>query len=483
MALRVRSLRFKLAAWFVVVFGLIQTVLVLGAVLLRRELIDRSLDEGLSAAASAMIDNVLAAQAKLETDALLSLVPIGAKFELFAVRGREGQVYASWNVEDPTQLPFSGREVVPAGPIGDVSTVVRGERAHALVPGAEALRVVTLPFRYTDEVYYFQVAARDETLERFFGPVLDLVAIGVPLGLIAASIAAWTIAGRAVQPIHRLANAARAVDAAKLDRGFDVPTSDQEVVRLADELNNALARLKQRYDEQEQFIGNVSHQIKTPIAVVLTQAQVAKLGERKDERAWQFVDRTESTMQRLGRLVESFLILARADFQEDLPLEPIAVNDVLVDGVSTARAAAEARGVRVVTRLLEEDSGAVVRGDDGLLGTMLDNLLQNAIAHSTRGQEVLLQASLQRDGVHIDVLDRGPGIPPDDLERIFERFVRIVRVEGPRSGTGIGLAIARTIAVLHGGSLSASNRAEGGAAFTVVLPLLGLEQADDDDLS
>lgn len=474
MALRVRSLRFKLAAWFVLVFFGIQAVLVVGVVVLRREAIRRSLDEDLALWAEKMVDNVVTEPNAWGTDSLSAFVPAGAGFELFLIRDEAGEVLGSYAVEDPELLPFSDLDVVPAGPIGDVIRTIRGERAEALTGSPEDLRLITLPFRSEERLYFFQAAVRDEALERFLGPFLDLVAIGVPVGLIAASIAAWTIAGRAVAPIHSLAGAASAVDVQRMEQAFDLPTSDAEIGRLADELNAALARLKERYDAQEQFIGNVAHQLKTPIAVVLTQAQVLKLGERSADRAWEFVDRTEVTMQRLGRLVESFLILGREDLREELPLEPVPINDVLLGCASNARAVADTRDVHVVVRLLEGDEGVLVSGDPDLLGTMFDNLVQNAVNHSPSGAEVLVEASIGREGVVVDVRDRGAGVPQEELDRIFDRFVSLTPRNGkvaPR-GTGIGLAIVRTIATLHGGTVRAANRRDGGASFSVTLPVL-----------
>ena len=473
-----RSLRLKLSAWFVLVFFLIQTVLLGAVVLFRREFIQSSLDNELALAAEAMVDNVLNSEDPWTRELLESLVPGGAGFVLFAIRDEEGRVLAA--SAGGEALPFSAWEFVPAGPVGGVHTMIGSDRSRELTGEAKSLRLITLPFRHGDDLFYFQAAVRDRALEHLLGPFIDLVTVGVPVGVVAALVAAWVIAGRAVAPIQRLSKAAKGVSPTSLGERIEVPTTDSEVKRLEDELNSALARLEDGYRAQDQFISNVSHELRTPVAVLLTQAQVVKMGERSLEKGYAFVDKAEILLKRLGKVVESFLVLARADLTGKLPREPVPVIDIVLGCLHSCKEVAEQNEVHLVPHLGEADSDEFelqLRGDAELLQTMVENLVHNAISHSPPGGEVALEAGRSGERVRIAVRDQGPGIPEEYRERIFERFVQIPGSSARRDGTGLGLAIAHGIAQLHGGSIGVRNEPAGGCSFVVELPLDGAEPA------
>jgi signal transduction histidine kinase len=455
------------------VFFAIQAVLVGGAVILRRESIRRLLDDELTSAAEAMVENILAAEAEWRSEDVHRLVPAQSGFLLYAVRDSEGRTLVDWNVPAGEGLPFSAWEVVPQGMVGAVFRSIGPERANALTGKSERLRLATIPFRYRGELYYLQAAVRDQALERLLGPFFDLVVIGVPLGVLAALTAAWIIGGRAVAPVQHLAHAARQVSPSRLDHRFRVHARDEEITSLEDELNSALARIEEGYRAQEQFISNVSHELKTPIAVLLTEAQVAKLGEPSLEKAYDFVDKAEQGMQRLGRLVESFLIIARSDLPRRPPADPVPVNDLLLECVQHCKPLADGKRVRLIPRLVSEEDGrpeAVLFGDGELLGAMLENLVRNAIDHAPPETPVSIEAVCEDEAVRITVRDKGRGIPDEYLDKVLGRFVQVPTDEG-RDGSGLGLAIASSVAELHGGSVRAGNEPNGGCAFEVVLPL------------
>ncbi len=472
MPLRTRSLRLKLAAWFVLVFFLIQATLVGGVVYFRREMIQTSLDSDLGLSAEAMVDNILAAEVAWDEEHVQALVPIGADFVLYALRDRTGAVLVSGGVAVPDSLPFSAWEVVPAGPVGGVHTVVGAKRAQELTGRAQPLRLVTLPFRHDGELFFFQAAVRDPILERLLGPFFDLVALGVPVGLVAAMIAAWIIAGRAVHPIQQLSRAAQDVSPRNLGERFEVPTSDEEVARLEDELNSALERIEAAYRAQDQFISNVSHELRTPVAVLLASAQVAKMGERSLEKGYGFVDKAELLLKQLGRVVDCVLVLARAELKQPVR-DQVAVLELVLDCLRSCADLAEQSGVHLISTLQdvkELEPGLVLEGDAELLRTLVENLVRNAISHSPAGANVVLAADRYGPSIRIIVRDRGPGIPPEYLERVFERFVQVPSDSARRDGMGLGLAIANGIAKLHGGTIMVENNEGGGCSFVVQLP-------------
>ena len=473
MPFRARSLRLKLALWFVLVFFLIQAILVGAVVFLRREMLQSSLDTALTHSAEAMVDNVLAAEVQWKEEHLFSLVPADAGFLLYAIRDDDGRVLVSSGVSDADDLPFSAWEVVPAGPVGGVHTVIGPEKARELTDHPQKLRLVTLPFRHDEQLYYFQAGVRDQAIERLLGPFFDLVLIGVPVGVVAATIAAWVIAGRAVSPIDRISKAARDVSPMRLNERFQVPTTDEEVQRLEGELNAALERLEAGYRAQDQFISNVSHELKTPVAALLTQAQVAKMGRRSLKKAYTFIERAEVLLKRLGKVVESFLVLARADVPTSLSRTSVSVIDIVLECLHSCKEAAEQNQVRLIPSLTEsgDESDLTIMGDPDLLQTLVENLVHNAICHSPPEGEVTIDARSVGGSLRIIVRDQGPGIPEEYLERVFERFVQVPRDNFRGDGTGLGLAIAHGIAQVHGGTIGVRNNEGAGCSFTVTLPV------------
>lgn len=473
MPARARSLRLKLASWFVLVFFLIQTVLVGGVVLLRREMIKDSLDGALSLSAEAMIDNILLADVEWDTEQVHALVPTGSGFVLCAIRNQDGDVLVSWGLQEGERLPLTAWEVVPAGPVGSVFRQIGAERARVLTGTEQRLRLITVPFKRGEELFFFQAGVRDQVLERLLGPFVDLVLVGIPVGIAAALFAAWFIAGRAVYPMRLLSRAARGVSPTSLSERFEVSSTDEEVRRLEDELNSALARLEAGYRAQDQFISNASHELRTPVAVLLTQAQVAKMGERTLEKGYAFVEKAEVLLQRLGKIVDGLLMLARADLSTPPPSEPVSVTHIVLACLQTCKLSAEQSGVRLIPRLADRDDeepDLILAGDAGLLQTMLENLVGNAIDHSPRGGVVGIEAEASEAAVRIIVRDQGPGIPEEYLDKVFDRFFRVPRDSSRHDGAGLGLAIAHGIAQLHGGTIEVRNNEGAGCSFVATLP-------------
>jgi signal transduction histidine kinase len=486
--MRGRSLRVKLTLWYFLVFSIIQLVLVGGVVLFRQDAIRTSLDADLAKAAELMVDNVITEEVWTEAD-LAQLMPAQSGFVLFAIRDQEGSVLTQWNVAPGSEIPFGGWEKVPAGPVVAVFTTVSRLTARELTSVGTTLRMVTIPFRRpdSDKVYYLQAAVRDEVLERLLGPFFLLVVIGVPAGMILALHAAWVIAGRAVAPVNLLVRAAKNVSPTSLSERIQVDSTDDEISRLQTELNSALERLEAGFRAQDQFISNVSHELRTPIAVLLTETQVMKLSGADADKSVQFTDRVEEQMQRLGRIVESFLNLTRAELGKHRPMESVSINDVVLDSVRQCSANAGRNDVPLAPTLIDPEDGQDeprVRGDADLLRTMFDNLLRNAIRHSPAGSAVDIRASQSNGELTVTVRDRGPGIPEEFLERVFDRFVQVPGQDKP-SGTGLGLAIANNVAQLHSGRISVKNFEDSGCAFTVTLPVappddsFGAAEAED----
>lgn len=221
------------------------------------------------------------------------------------------------------------------------------------------------------------------------------------------------------------------------------------------------------------FVANVSHELKTPVGALLLLAEAFREGVDDPESAHRFADRMVHEASRLSRLVQELLDLSRLQGAEPLP-EPavVPVTEVFADAIDRVHLAAEAANVTLVTA---PPGDLVVWGDERSLATALTNLLDNAIAYSPPGTAVGIGAVLRQsdDGneVEISVKDEGYGIPPEDLERVFERFYRVDTARSRATGgTGLGLAIVKHIASNAGGRVSVWSAEGVGSTFTLVLP-------------
>jgi signal transduction histidine kinase len=339
---------------------------------------------------------------------------------------------------------------------------------------AERGRVVVHPFVGPGSKPYILAVATDYVAGDWVVKELSsLLVITTPIGLLAALITGWLIAGVAVRPIERLGRTAQALQLDSLRFGVKLGGSGREIEELQGQLNQALFRIDQAYEAQSRFITNVSHELRTPIATLLTESQtLAGLGGSPED-VQRFVRSAQEEMRRLGRLIESFLLLARMrEGQVSSTLQVCSVNDVVVESVQACQTMARTQGIKLVPQLLDYDTEQPpdVLGDPDLLRTMLDNVLRNAIRFSPKGKEVQVDVRERNGSVVIGVTDSGPGIPDEFLPKMFSRYSQARSESAQGRGTGLGLSIAQGVAELHKGNITVANLEAGGCRFEISLP-------------
>jgi len=284
--------------------------------------------------------------------------------------------------------------------------------------------------------------------------------IGVPLLVLDVALVAWLMVGRTLRPVEDIRRRVTQIRAGSLDRRVPEPAQDDEIGRLARTMNEMLDRLERSVDRQRQFVSDASHELRSPIASIRTQLEVAAAHPSGTD--WQEV--TAGVLEeshRMERLVDDLLALARADEGVlHLRTEPVDLGEVVVSEAE--------RVERVPVDTAAVDS-VIVAGDALALRRVVRNLLENAARHA----EGRVAASVARSGGEVVVVveDDGTGIAPEDRERVFERFTRL---EDGRSrdagGSGLGLAVVREIVAAHGGTVAVGDGALGGACFEVRLP-------------
>ena len=287
-----------------------------------------------------------------------------------------------------------------------------------------------------------------------------LVVIGVGLVALALGLAlAWVLAGSLARPLRALARTARRVEDGELDARAEI-TGAREQREVAIAFNDMTERLEESIQAQREFVGNASHQLRTPLTGLRLRLEAA--GIKADDPAVEHeLQLAEAEVERLTNLLNSLLTLARGG---DRPAVrgPVSLRAVSEAAHERWLPRAEATGH---TLTLDGEGDAPVRAGEEDVATALDNLIENALVYAPAGTTVTI--SWNRDG-SLAVLDEGPGIQPGEERQVFERFRR---GRSDRPGTGLGLAIVETLARRWGGTASIRNRESGGARAEVRLPV------------
>lgn len=299
-----------------------------------------------------------------------------------------------------------------------------------------------------------------------------LAIASVLIGALVTAIVSMVVSDLAVRPLTKITDLARQLSPESIDRQVQLPPAAAEVVTVQNELERARQRLEAGFAEQEQFMTNVSHEFKTPIATVLTEIHALSL-QSPPQTVHEVLRSTTEELEKLSRTVDSFLILARVRHGNPrIVREPCPVREILLDSFAACAGMAAQHQVQIDLQVPEgDDLDAAVAGDHSLLCIIVDNLLRNAIRFSRPGTSIQLAGTVDACTVRLSVRDWGPGLPPELLPRLFDRFAQSSDEERHGRGTGLGLAIARGIAELHGGTITARNHESGGCEFIVELPL------------
>jgi heavy metal sensor kinase len=293
--------------------------------------------------------------------------------------------------------------------------------------------------------------------------------IAGPIGLAAAGAGGWWLASKALRPVASITNQARRIGRGAMDEQIEVPPVNDELQRLALTLNWMLDRLRAGRERERRFLADGAHELRTPLAVMRSELDVALMSPDLDGDARRAMESTREEVERMARLADDLLTLARIDEGKlDLLLEPVDLRDL----ASSVARRIEFLAATKKVRILITGEPTIVPGDRHRLEQVVANLLINAIEHSPEGAAVEVDTGATEGGVRLSVRDRGPGIPPESLPFVFQRFYRRETArtgDGPR-GSGLGLAICKEIVESHGGRIWINSDRAAGSTFTFELP-------------
>ena len=304
----------------------------------------------------------------------------------------------------------------------------------------------------------------------------------LPFPLLLSAAGGWWLARKSFAKVNLMMDAVEGITASALNRRLPEPKSEDELARLARTFNHLLARLEGSFEQQRQFMADASHELRTPVSVAHTAAQVTLDATHRDESEYRdALEVIEAQMQRMSRIVHDMFLLSRVD-SAAVPIErtKFYLDEVLDECLRAARVLANTRQT-----VIEADpwTESPCCGDESLLRQAVMILLDNAIRHSGDGARVHVALSKSTAGTpaqefyDITVSDTGPGIPPEAQAQIFERFFRLDKARSRRAkhsgGAGLGLPIASWIAKAHGGMLKLVSSSDRGATFRLTFPVSG----------
>jgi heavy metal sensor kinase len=464
--MNLHSIRFRLAAWYALIL-LITFAATGGAVWWAiRDSIHSTVDKDLRSRLHSL-RTYLEEQAaghdpeplseELAEDASLS----GTRFRIMADDGH--WIYQSpdtrnWNLPmtDSWQLPTKGK-------------------VKTIIADGKPVRVLSAPVELKPK--QFGVAQIGVLVDEYY-EMLDEVTwtalLASPLLLLLASAGGYWMSRRALEPVDEITRTAGEIGAYNLSERLPIRKAGDELDRLSTTLNSMFARLEAAFRQITQFTADASHELRTPVAIIRTTAELARTKPRSPEEYRKALDGILTESERTSRLIEDLLLLARADAGADnMVQEPTSLAECLRDAVAEVRILAEHKGVSLEAA---EPAECTVTGDQQSIRRLLLILLDNAIKYTPAGGKVTvhlnLENSIQRPAAVVEVRDTGVGISADDLQHVFERFYRAAKDRSRNTGgAGLGLSIARWIAEKHGGEISAESSPEMGSVFRVRLPL------------
>lgn len=278
----------------------------------------------------------------------------------------------------------------------------------------------------------------------------------------------WWLVTRALQPIGDISGAAAKIATGDLAQRIDTRDTESELGALAGVLNSTFARLEASFAQQARFTADAAHELRTPVTVILTHVQNALAEGGLSEEQREAFDACQRAAQRMRRMIESLLQLARLDAgQEAMQHGRVDLAEVVDECVELIRPIAAARRITIAADLAAADC----RGDAGRLAQIVTNLISNAIHHNRDGGAVRVTTRNEEGAAVVAVADNGPGIAAEHVGQIFGRFYRVDKARTGAAGrTGLGLAISKAIVDAHGGTIEVASVVGEGATFTVRVP-------------
>ena len=469
-----KSARLRLTLWQVVVVALLLLAFMVPLyTLLRRNAFERedAILKSIDNAAIAILGKEVSESGIDEIAAREAVHTLRFSDYTLAIFDIDHNLIAEYPVGSGLSVPLPSSDSLSEGQI-HLYTATLGEKKE--IRRVASVRVTLQPVGRS----YFLVSSR--SLTPLLGELATdrlILAFALPAGLLLTGLAGWYLVRKTLAPVLNMSEMALRISADNLEERLPVSTSQDEFGKLAITFNDLLSRLSRSFGVQRQFMTDASHELRSPLSLVRTTAAVTlQLATREEGEYREALAIIEGQARRLTRIVEDMFHLARTDAgNQPLQLQRLDLAETIQDVVYTLRVLASSKGIEMV---VDGPTEAPFLGDPDLLRRMLLNLLGNAVKFTPPHGKITSKLDVHSEWYTLSIKDNGPGIPTQFHEKIFERFFRIEQgyrefdQHGDSStGAGLGLAIARDIAVAHGGTLKIGQGTSEGSEFIVRLPL------------
>lgn len=299
----------------------------------------------------------------------------------------------------------------------------------------------------------------EDTVDSFFRSLAWLI----PTGVLLAAVASWWMAGKALDPVAALVDAAKGIAVSRLDQRLPTRGTNDELDNLAGEFNETLARLEKAVGEMKQFTASISHELRTPLAILRGEAEVALMQAGSVEQYRRVLASQLEEFEKLTRMINQLLTLARAESGDmTIAREPVNLSSMVESLTEQLEPVAASKQI-ALRSFCEKD--VVIDGDPSWIERIILNLVDNAIKFTSAGGEVAITVSSREHDAVLEVRDKGIGIPADALPHVFERFYRL-----DPSGSGLGLSLVKWAVDQHHGAVHIESESGKGTIATVRLP-------------
>src|ERR1700674_5326677 len=476
------SVRFRLTLWYTAVLALVLIVLsVITYFIFWRSTLQRT-DVNLSELSEAFL-TPLDAEVKdqsgpdsLKLAGQVAITEHRFRDHVFAIFDESGKIVVS-SQDVPLAAPATGSA---SGALSSHSfqhfleASSGTERLFGNVKGGEdGYRGFARHFSSDGKAYILVILQSLHPQEEMLEEVTSTFAWVIPIAIVLASVGGYFLARKSLAPVVAMSRQAGRIGAANLHERLAVQNDRDELGQLARSFNSLLDRLSQSFERQQRFMADASHELRTPVAILRGEAEVALSQQsRSPEEYRESLGVLHQEAERLTHIVDDLFTLTRADAGQ-YPLQPrdFYLDELVAECVHSARTLALAKKISLN---FEEASESPIHADESLLRRMILNLLDNAIKYTAEGGRVTVTCSRAGEEYALSIMDTGGGIPADLQPRIFERFFRAdkarSRAENDGGGAGLGLSISRWIAEAHHGSLELARSDSIGSTFTAYLP-------------
>lgn len=452
------SLRLRLTLLYATLTGGVLLVFAAAVIFVFNALLLNQIDNTLENATNLIIDG-------MRVDSLGRVNADPASIEI------NSDVYVQvWGLENELQTGFRTLEGFADKPFDRTASLLNSPAYREVQAENQHLRVIIVPLeRNNHRVAVLQVAVSLGVVDSARAELINILVVIWIVSILFSGNAAWLTLGQTLKPLKVITETAEQINRADdLSRRIPYDGPDDEIGSLVGSFNQTLEKLEALFTSQQRLLADVSHELRTPLTVIKGNVDLMRRMKDLDEESLTSIDQEAG---RLTRLVGGLLLLAQAESGKLALLEKPVELDLLLTEVFHEMSVLA--GNKVHIRLNEIDQ-VYVRGDRDRLKQVLINLVANAIQYTPLGGEIFLSLKKISGQVRIICRDNGPGIPPEDLPHIFERFYRAEksRTRGKTTGFGLGLSIANWIVERHGGRIEVESKEGKGTTFAIWLPLM-----------